>query len=213
MKDAYYLMILIDDLKEAFNLKEAIKALIRYRKLILFCSAIFILSFLVLYVLMFNIKPLVHFGDMLFNEFKRQIESYGISKNSPFYELIIGILKNNLKVCIINYILGIFSLYTLVANAYILSYVMYENGIYSFVLLIIPHGIFEIPALILSSVGGILLHIGIFNLILNIRFKKDREFRRYLKDSVKILILSIILFIIAATIEGTITFEIAKMLG
>ena len=166
-----------------------------------------------LYVLMFNVKPLVHFGDMLFNEFKRQIESYGISRNSPFYELIIGILKNNLKVCIINYILGIFSLYTLVANAYLLSYVMYENGIYSFVLLVIPHGIFEIPALILSSVGGILLHIGIFNLILNIRFKKDREFRRYLKDSVKILILSIILFIIAATIEGTITFSIAKMLG
>jgi uncharacterized membrane protein SpoIIM required for sporulation len=90
---------------------------------------------------------------------------------------------------------------------------MYENGIYSFVLLVIPHGIFEIPALILSSVGGILLHIGIFNLILNIKFKKDREFRRYLKDSVKILILSAILFIIAATIEGTITFEIAKMLG
>ncbi|AAB98700.1 TPA: stage II sporulation protein M [Methanocaldococcus jannaschii] len=212
MRDAYLMMVLMDALKEIFDLKEILKSPIRNKKVILFVSLVFILSLVLLYILVVNIKYFSYLGDIIFQNFQKHVENLKITLNEDNLHIILAIWKNNLTVCILNYILGIFSLFVIAVNSYILSYVLYKFGAESFIYLVLPHGIIEIPALILSASGGVLFNMGLVNFLINIKFGTKREVLYYIKESLKLLILSIILFIVAGIVEGTITFKIAKIM-
>ena len=102
----------------------------------------------------------------------------------------------------------ILSIVIMVINAFLIAYVLYTSEPLKFVLLVMPHGIVEIPALILSVSSGLLLFKSAVK-----RLKKDSEYVMDYKDSLRIFIVSIVLFIISAIIESTITFEIAKFIS
>ncbi|XRO75513.1 stage II sporulation protein M [Methanocaldococcus sp. 28A] len=212
MRDAYLMMVLIDALKEIFDLKEILKSPIRNKKVVLFVSVIFILSFAISYILIANVKYFSYLGYIIFQNFQKHVENLKISLNDSSITIILAIWENNLTVCMLDYILGVLSLFVIAVNSYILSYVLYKFGIKSFIYLVLPHGIIEIPALILSASSGVLFNIGLINFLINFKFGTKRDVLYYIKESLKLLILSIILFIVAGIIEGTITFKIAKIM-
>jgi len=204
------MMILMDVLEEIFNLKEILKSPIRNKKVIFFVSSIFVLSLTVSYILIANVGYFSYLGDRVFEEFQKHVESLKISLDGGSLATILAIWKNNLTVCILDYIIGALSIFVLLFNSYILSYVLYKFGVENFIYLVLPHGIIEIPALILSVSSGVLFNIGLVNFLTNVRFGTKREVMYYIKESLKLLMLSIMLFIIAGIVEGTITFKIAK---
>ncbi|NPA62197.1 MAG: stage II sporulation protein M [Methanococci archaeon] len=212
MKGAYSMMVAIDSLKEVFDIKEILMSPIRNKKVVLFVSAVFIFSLAISYVLIANVNYFSYLGNMVFEAFQERVEDLKISINESSLYIILAIWKNNLTVCFLNYIIGFLSLFVIVVNSYILSYVLYKFGLKTFIFLVLPHGVIEIPALILSASGGILLNIGIINFLINIKFGESREVLYYIKESLKLLLLSIILFLIAGIVEGTITFKIAKLM-
>ena len=75
---------------------------------------------------------------------------------------------------------------------------------FSILFRLIPHGIFEIPALIISLALG--LKLGMFLFIYKEK-NKGKEFLTWLKSSIKVFIFVIIpLLVIAGIIEGILIF-------
>ncbi|MFA7707509.1 MAG: stage II sporulation protein M [Candidatus Pacearchaeota archaeon] len=122
-------------------------------------------------------------------------------------ELISFIITNNIKTAFFGMVLGIFfgvvSLGIIIVNGYVLGFIAKETvGIEGFSVLfrLVPHGIFEIPAIIISLALGLKLGMFLFT------YKgKDKplEFLKWLSDSVKVFVFIIIpLLVIAGIIEG-----------
>lgn len=131
-------------------------------------------------------------------ELLRKIE--GMSRG----ELIRFIFFNNIQGSffgmIFGVLLGIFPLVSVIANGYLLGFVAAKSVQVQGVLILgklLPHGIFEIPALFLSL--GLGLKLGAFIFQKN----KLKSFQRYLLESLRVFLFVIIpLLIIAAIIEG-----------
>jgi len=111
---------------------------------------------------------------------------------SAFFGMISGI------------VMGIFSLMAIVVNGYLLGFVAIRTinaeGILTLWRLV-PHGIFELPALFISVGLGLKLGSFIF------REKKWSSLKDYLSKSLRVFIFIVIpLLIIAALIEGSLIF-------
>ena len=127
-----------------------------------------------------------------------------------FIELFWFIFWNNLKVSFIGLIsgilFGVFPLLTGIANGYLLGFISYfVVGQESFISLwkILPHGIFELPAVFISL--GLGLKLGTFIL----QKKKIKYLKENLYKSLKIFFLIVIpLLILAAIIETIFIFLI-----
>jgi stage II sporulation protein M len=125
--------------------------------------------------------------------------------NLSHFELIQFIFINNLKSTFAGIffgaVIGLFPLFSTMANGYILGFVssmsVSSAGVMS-LWRIFPHGIFEIPAICISLGLGLKLGTFIFEK------KKLKTFRDYFLNSVRVFLLVVIpLLIIAAIIEGT----------
>jgi len=108
---------------------------------------------------------------------------------SSFFGMILGI------------VLGIFSVFSTIANGYLIGFIsslsVSEEGIFSLWRLV-PHGIFELPAIFISF--GLGLKFGSFIF----QKKRLKAFREYLLNSLTVFVFVILpLLIIAAIIEGT----------
>ncbi|WP_456471711.1 stage II sporulation protein M [Methanocaldococcus sp.] len=209
IESCYKILSFIEYIRSIFNIKEIVKSLKRNLYILIFVFSIFLVSFLISTLLIYDVRYFSFLGNEIFNAFKKELSSkvsfsynYSFLYKLKLYELI---LSNNLKVCILNYILGVFSLIILLINTFIISYVLIKFGLKKFIVLILPHGIFEIPALLLSISSGIILYIGLVKYIL-----KKEDYKVYILDSLRILLLSITLFIIAGFVESFITFTLAK---
>ena len=127
----------------------------------------------------------------------------------------IGLIKNNFVACIISVITGsfpfmFFPIFSLLMNGILvgvtLGFVKAVAGksiIKSFLCGILPHGIFEIPALIISMAMGIYLCLFISSKIIG---KNKYKFSELLKNY--IIILCIVIFplvVIAGFVEAYIT--------
>jgi len=123
------------------------------------------------------------------------------------FELISFIMHNNIQSSFIGMILGIFlgviPLGVLTINAYILGYVINKTvAIEGFQILwrLLPHGIFEIPAILISLALGLKLGISImFNCI------KDYSKKISTLNITLLILLSIIVFPIAFLIYMPLT--------
>jgi stage II sporulation protein M len=120
------------------------------------------------------------------------------------FELVRFIFFNNLKSSffgmVLGSLLGIFPILSTIANGYLLGFVSAFSaakiGIFS-LWRILPHGIFELPAIFISL--GLGLKLGTFV------FQKEKfeSFRKYLRYSLKVFLFIILpLLIIAGIIEG-----------
>lgn len=129
--------------------------------------------------------------------------------NVVFDKTILDVFLNNLFICLVFIIsgisLGIVSIILLSINGVYLgsalNYYMGQNGIEKTLFKIIPHAIFEIPAIILSSSIGFL----ILTLLIYKAHNKPVLIKQHITYIVKITILVIILLLIAAIIEVNIS--------
>ena len=120
-------------------------------------------------------------------------------------ELILFILINNAQTSffgmLFGVIFGIIPLISMIGNGYVLGFVssiaVGEHSI-SVLLRLLPHGIFELPAIFISLGLGIKFGTFIF------QKNKIESFREYFWNSLKVFIYIVIpLLIIAAIIEGS----------
>lgn len=127
------------------------------------------------------------------------------------WQMVFFILNNNLKnsffAMLLGVFLGIFPIFTALANGYVLGFVAEKSvqleGI-AILLRLVPHGIFEIPAVVLALALGV--RLGAF------WFEKDRkkEFLSRLENSLRVFLFIILpLLVIAAIIEGILIFMLS----
>lgn len=126
------------------------------------------------------------------------------TENLNMFELTIFILQNNMQSAFLGLILGVFlGVYPIMGagiNGLLLGYVASKvTDEYSILALwrVLPHGVFELPAVFISL--GMGLYLGGFLFAK----RKMRELRRRFYNSVNVFLFIVIpLLIIAAVIEG-----------
>ena len=135
-------------------------------------------------------------------EFITQLEETTAGMN--FFQLFSFILWNNAKSAffgmILGLILGIFPVVMSFMNGYVLGFVsnmaVIEGG-FPVLLRLLPHGIFELPALFLSLGLGLKLGVSLF------RYNAKKEIVYNLQNSLRVFLYIILpLLIIAAVIES-----------
>lgn len=138
------------------------------------------------------------FLDEILKGLLEQIE--GLSASG----IILFILQNNLKSAFcglaLGVLLGIFPVATSFFNGLVLGYVMkgvwFDSGLGRF-WMILPHGVFELPAIFISLALGLKLGMFVFSK------NKGVEFMERAKNSMIIFVFIVVpLLIVAAVIEG-----------
>ncbi|MBX4196364.1 stage II sporulation protein M [Candidatus Pacearchaeota archaeon] len=127
------------------------------------------------------------------------------TENLKGLELIFYILQNNALTAFMGLIfgigLGIFSIMSTMVNGVVIGYVMgkvYEIAGPSQFWRLLPHGIFELPAIFISLALGLKLGMFVF------AKHKGKELKRRFYESMNVFLVVVLpLLIIAAIIEGT----------
>lgn len=189
-------------IKEKDNLKKSYSScknfLVNSKSYILFSIYLFI--FAVMFGVFYN-APQDIAQKLL--DYLQQIVAQFEGLNLP--QTILYIFWNNLSVCMITIFSGIllciFPFVLALSNGFILGFVIKHavnlNGL-AVVWRLFPHGIFELPAIIISLALGFRLGVEIFT---------KREIKNNLKEIFMIIALIIIpLLFIAAIIEGSLVF-------
>lgn len=181
---------ILENYKKSFDyLKESLN----------YIYAIIILFFVFMLVGFFIPAPPAIYEKIL--EFIREILEKTEGMN--LFQLITFIFFNNLKVSLLSVILGIFfgvvPIVFSIGNGYILGFVASltsrEEGIWV-LWRVLPHGIFELPAVFISLSLGLRLGFYLF-------FEKKEKFTKSLINILRVFISIVIpLLIIAAIIEG-----------
>ena len=129
-------------------------------------------------------------------------------KDLNLQDTILFIFQNNMKSSFfglfLGIVLGIFPLINVISNGIILGYVMkivwIESGVSEF-WRILPHGVFELPAVFISLALGLKLGMFVFSK------KPGEEFFSRLKNSFIIFVIVVLpLLLVAAIIEGILIF-------
>ncbi len=184
--------------KSKLNIKQQFKESLSYIKessgYIYLAILIFIISGIFGFVNASNLT----FIDNLLKEIISQ------TTNLNALELIFFILQNNLLSALISLaggiFLGIFPIFNAMTNGVIIGYVMsrsYSVAGLGILWRLVPHGIFELPAIFISL--GLGMKLG-FSIVLK---NRSKEFaRRFYSSANAFLMVVIPLLIIAAIIEG-----------
>jgi len=151
----------------------------------------------------------VHLPEQITNELLKFIQEI-LEKTQGMSQLELTgfIFSNNLQSSFIGVasgiVLGIFPLFATIANGFILGFVasISVNAEGFFVLWrILPHGIFELPAIFISFGLGVKLGSFIF------QKRKFESLKDYALNSMRVFVFVVIpLLIIAAIIEGSLIF-------
>ena len=136
-------------------------------------------------------------------EFIKEIlgKTEGMSQSRLISFIFLNNIQSSFLGMVFGVFLGIFPLISAIANGYLLGFVanfaIQENGILSW-WRILPHGIFELPAVFISFALGLRIGASLFNK------KRFRKFNENFVSCLKVFVLIVIpLLIIAAIIEGT----------
>jgi stage II sporulation protein M len=153
----------------------------------------------------------------------KQIAGAVDGKEHPQWSLFWLIFWNNasksLLIIALGIFFGVFPLFFLMANGILLGYVSTvaaEKSSWLFVVkTIVPHGILEIPAIIFASAFGLRLGLMVlkflFSMISPTRSSKMREeLRLFMRSLVPVCVLLVCVLLIAAVIESTLTFWLAR---
>ncbi|HID20043.1 MAG TPA: stage II sporulation protein M [Methanophagales archaeon] len=117
-----------------------------------------------------------------------------------FMAFFVVIFLNNAFTCFLDILLGpllgIFPLFSIILNGGLIGWFAHEEGLIVF-LAIVPHGMFEIPAFLISAAIG--LKLGREAL----KRKEERHLKDELRNALRVyLILILVLLLIAALIES-----------
>jgi len=152
----------------------------------------------------FIFYPEFTFFDKLIEDLVREVEGLG------WFGLTWFILKNNVSASFFGFILGvfvgIFPIINSLTNGLLLGYIYQKTSVvagYESIWLLLPHGIFELPAIFISLGMGLKLGMFVFTGRGNIK----REFLRRLKMGfISFIVVVLPLLIVAAVIEGSLIF-------
>jgi stage II sporulation protein M len=193
--------------KEEFSLKQEYKKSWEYLRK----SKNYLWAIVIIFLTMAIIGFLVPAPEFISEKIMQLIEEI-INKTQGMnsLELIAFIIGNNVQTSfigmILGFIFGIFPIITTVINGYLLGFVGFisvnSNGWVS-LLKLLPHGIFELPAVIIAL--GLGLKLGTFP------FKKNprKSLREFLENSTRVFLLIVLpLLLIAGIIEGALIFLI-----
>ena len=166
---------------------------------VVFAVGIFALTFLVGFTF-----PIFFKNEIM----KFIIEMTNLTKGKSMLQLIMLIFLNNVKasimIIVFGIIFGIFPLIAAVVNGYLLGFVSRgvasSNGI-SILWKLLPHGIFELPAILFSIGIGIKIGIDIFG------NNPKKKLQHNMKEAMRFFLFIILpLLLIAGIIEGTLIF-------
>ncbi len=129
---------------------------------------------------------------------------------------LVSVLSNNIllitQLIIGSATFGVFTFNLLIRNGAIFG-ILFANStesssIVNVLVLVLPHGIFEIPAIIIAGAAGFKIPYEILRYLLG---RKEQVLtRKDIKEYLTLAAVSIVLIIIAAWIEANITLKIAK---
>ena len=173
----------------------------RNKGVIIISTLIFIISVVMGYILSGPLDPVM---TQAISGLKGKFSKTGIST--------ISIFQNNIQSAIIIYVgglIGIITAFLLLTNGLLIGYLAAKIPFKVFLILVAPHGIFEIPALILTGAAGFRLTSMVINIITSLlnRTPISENFWEF-KDSLAILAIAVVLFLIAAIIEANVTFAL-----
>ncbi len=142
-------------------------------------------------------------------------------ENPTVYNEAIFLFQNNIRANIIIMIGGllfsIFSVLAIIMNGMIIGFTYTLVTPIQFIVGILPHGIFELPATILSLVGAFIitkLEINLLNALFKKRLKEEiNKSDKLVKDIVLTFIIILVLLIIAAIIEAGVTPVLLSMVS
>ncbi len=125
-----------------------------------------------------------------------------------------SIISTNLKSILILLLgFGIVTYINLIFNGVNLAFLYVESirkkmNLWNFLLLILPHCIFEIPAIIIAGAAGFKIP---YEIVRYLAGKKERPLTKEdIKEYLTLALISIILIVIAAWIEANVTLKIAR---
>jgi uncharacterized membrane protein SpoIIM required for sporulation len=127
-----------------------------------------------------------------------------------------SILLENLKVIAIlilgGFIFGIPTFLNIFSNGYMFGviFAVYSKTfkIDQFLLLVLPHGVFEIPAIVIAGAAGFKIP---YEIVRYLAGKKEQPLTKEdIKEYLTLALISIILIVIAAWIEANVTLKIAQ---
>ena len=193
------------NITEIFTKKYLVEYLSRNKSLILASLLLFILSVIVGIIASESIKPIMI--ELLKQVFEKAPE------NPTFIQQALFLFSNNMRANIIillgGILFSIISVLIIILNGIIVGFTSTLLPPTIFIVGIFPHGIFEIPATVLSLVGALLitkLEINIISLLLagDLR-NRIGELSVTVKDIILTVMITIVLLIIAAIIEAGVT--------
>ncbi len=135
-------------------------------------------------------------------DFIREIleKTAGMSRGELTSFIFFNNLQSSLMGMVFGIFLGIFSVLTIVSNGYILGFVsakVVQSGGAIVLWRLLPHGIFELPALFISMALGLKLGTFIFHK------KKFDTLKNFILNSLRVFFFVVVpLLIVAAIIEG-----------
>ena len=155
-----------------------------------------------------------------------RVISEGINQSDHFHwALFLRIILNNLlasaMVILFGFFFGLVPLYFLVSNGLLLGYVAANRSegetIFHLLAGILPHGIIEIPALILACAVGLrigFLMLESFGSLFNLERREQYQIRlrSFIKHLIPMLALIAGLMLLAAIIESTVTYALLKII-
>jgi stage II sporulation protein M len=162
------------------------------------------------------------FIDTQLNAIKQLVQSIEGQENpewSMFWLIFWNNTSKSLLIILLGFFFGVIPLFFLVANGLILGYlgaVSYkQNVLADFFVGIAPHGIIELPAIVLASSLGLRLGILVLKNVVAIasptRSLQQRQLlRQFWKMLIPVAIMLVIALFFAAVIESTITYWIVK---
>lgn len=193
------------DKKEEFNLRKEYLASWNFIKESRNFIYAVILIFFITSLLGFFISPPDSITGMILKFIRELLQkTQGMSQIELIKFIFLNNLQSSFAGIIFGIILGVYPLFATIANGYLLGFVasmsVKSEGIFVMWRLL-PHGIFELPAIFISF--GLGLKIGTFIF----QEKKFESFKDYTINSLRVFLLIIIpLLIVAAIIEGSLIF-------
>jgi stage II sporulation protein M len=169
-----------------------------------------VILFLFSYSAMIGFFFPVFFKEVIEEFIKKLIEK---TAGMNFFQLLVFIFQNNLTTAftglLLGLALGLFPLLSIFFNGYVLGFVVSKTtDVFGYGVLwrLIPHGIFELPALIISL--GLGLKLGMF--IFAKEGKRKKQLMYDLENSLRIFVFIVLpLLLAAAIIETSLMFLIS----
>lgn len=217
----YYLEIAKDEVKSAFS---------NNKKLLLLATLIFLIPMILGYFYPDNFSEYV---QPIADSFEQNIADGTVELTTK------SLFVNNVTVAFILYALGalggLLGAIILANNGLFIGYYGADFNLLAYASLVVPHGIFEIPAIIIATTGGFALLSFVLHFLWSLKspdysyldifdpyFSKVKitpkqrfaaafkQNQNKLKESFIFLCLSVVLLIIAAFIEANITVPLAS---